>query len=123
MSEVLEAVSDAPARTVEVGLRGLPFSEELIHFVRRCCERSETPLATRLRWKVEVHRPAESEPVRVCVTAHRPDGTGCRAEGADLDEILAIRNAFARIDVELGASLEPLVAGARARDPEHPPVS
>lgn len=93
---------DTLAHTVEVDLNGVTFTEELVHYVRTCCERSERQLAERLRWKVDVERAEGRKDVSVRIAAVRRSGGWYCAGAADLDEFLAVRNAFAMLSVRLG---------------------
>jgi hypothetical protein len=92
---------DTLAHTVEVDLNGVTFTEELVHYVRTCCERSERRLAERLRWKIDVERARAQGDVSVRIAAIRRGGGGYRAGAADLDEFLAVRNAFAMLAARL----------------------
>lgn len=96
------APSLLPSHTVEVGLQGVPFSEEIVHYARRWCQRCEDRLGRRLRWTVRIERAAG--PVRVRVQGHAGQTLHCTAEGTDLDEMLAVRNAFAWLDEPVAAS-------------------
>jgi hypothetical protein len=96
------AMVDTLAHTVEVDLNGVTFTEELVHYVRSCCERSERRLAERLRWKIDVERVHGRDDVSVRIAAIRRGGGGYRAGAADLDEFLAVRNAFAMLSTRLG---------------------
>lgn len=84
--------------TVEIDLSGVPFSEELVHYARRWCQRCEEHVGQRLRWTVNIQRDAERRGVRVQVHAHSGRNLRWTAEGTDLDEMLAVRNAFAWIE-------------------------
>lgn len=91
----LDVMGEAVGCTVEVGLSGVPFTEELVYYVRRCCERAEEGIADRLRWTVRVERDDSRPDACVDVRALGRDGRELQATAADLDELLAVRNAFA----------------------------
>lgn len=98
------APSVAAPYTVEIGLHGVPFTEEIVHYARRWCQRCEDRLGQRLRWTVSIERSAVPGAVRVRVQAHDGQVLMRTAEGTDLDEMLAVRNAFAWLDETPAAS-------------------
>ena len=84
--------------TVEIDLSGVPFSEELVHYARRWCQRCEESFGERMRWTVSIERTGRNGGVRVRVSAHAGRELRLDAEGTDLDEMLAVRNAFAWLE-------------------------
>lgn len=69
------------------------FDELVVAYVRRSCAVVEAHLERPLRWRVELaRRPRDVEVEVVGTTA---SGREWRAQGHDLDEMIAVRNAFA----------------------------
>lgn len=99
--QALEISEEAVGCTVEVGLSGVPFTEELVYYVRRCCEKAEAAFAARLRWTVRVERDDGRSDAWVDVTARRHDGHQVAVRAQDLDELLAVQSAFALLSEQL----------------------
>lgn len=89
---------------MEMNLRNVPFSEELLFFIRRCAG----PIPRRLEVRVQ----------RIDVPVQTHEVTILECDDAvivenDPDVYLAVRNAFARLrEREERASIEPLRAAA-----------
>lgn len=102
--QALDVSEPAVGCTVEVGLSGVPFTEELVYYVRRCCERAEAGLAARLRWTVRVERDDGRPDAWVDVVARGRDGRQVSVRAQDLDELLAVQSAFALLAERLPPS-------------------
>lgn len=72
---------------MEINLRNVPFSEELLFFIRRCAGPTSRDLAVRVR-RTDV-------PSRVHEVSILPKGASTPIVETDPDVYLAVRNAFA----------------------------
>lgn len=88
---------------IEIDMSGLGLDEALIHYVRRCCTRLEESLGRRCRWSVALASIPERESIEVSVTGYLGGSEPRRARARELDGMLAVRNAFARLEAGLGA--------------------
>jgi hypothetical protein len=80
----------------EVELSGVPFSEELVQYVRRSLDRRFGDQHRR-EFSVSVHIRREGDHYAAIARLRTTDGRGVRSRGVDADEFLAARNAIAKI--------------------------
>lgn len=101
-AEVVERAPGAAASFPQEGMpilvltfRGVPVQEETLQYVRRCCRRAQAELALGVALVDVVVERCEGGAVCASITLGAPPVL--RVEDRDLDELLAIQNAFARL--------------------------
>jgi hypothetical protein len=93
-----------PVVDLDLTLRNVGRSPELVAYARRLCERTERALGKKLRWNVTAVRQNRRKNVCVEVSAGDDDVFGV---GVDQDEFLAMRNAFAFFEAPVRSSYAP----------------